>query len=278
MRRFLASLAVAASVMVPAATLTPPTMVQGQVAQDGLVNLFLNDVLQVENVNVAAVVTAVANICPGITADVAALASQVDQSGESQTIDCTATADRIRIAQNNPSPSPEPSPGPTRQDGLVNVYANDLIDVQNVNVAAVVAVIANVCPGITADVAALASQVDQSGESQTINCTATGAPITISQNNARPQDSPGGQGRPSSPPGQVEQDGLVNVVATDLIDVRDVNVAAVVGVIANVCPGITADVAALASQVDQTGESQTITCTATGKPIEITQNLPGRGR
>jgi len=250
-------------------------MVQGQVGQDGLVNLFVNDVLQVENVNVAAVVTAVANICPGITADVAALASQVDQSGQAQTIDCTATGDTIRIAQNNTAPQPAPSPGPTRQDGLINVYANDLIDVQNVNVAAVVSVIANVCPGITADVAALASQVDQSGDSQTVTCDATGAPITLSQNN---QSSQGGQGRPDSPPGRVEQDGLVNVVATDLIDVRDVNVAAVVDVIANVCPGIMLDLAALASQVDQTGTEQTVTCEATGAPIRITQNLPGRGR
>jgi len=161
----------------------------------------------------------------------------------------------------------------TRQDGLVNVFAADLVDVQNVNIGAVVGVLAGVCPGITANVAALASQVDQTGNPQTVTCPVTGAPITISQNN------PGGQGGQNrTPPGRTQQDGLVNVVATDLVDVRDVNVTAVAQIIAGVCPGITADVAALATQVDQTGNPQTVTCPATGAPITISQNNPGRGR
>jgi hypothetical protein len=161
----------------------------------------------------------------------------------------------------------------TRQDGLVNVYLNDVLQVENVNIAAVVDVVANVCPGVTANVAALASQVDQSGNAQTINCAATGDTIRIAQNN------PGGRGgQDRTPPGRVQQDGLVNVFAADLVDVRDINIAAAAQILANVCPGITANVTAIASRVDESGNEQTITCDATGAPIRITQNNPGRGR
>jgi hypothetical protein len=157
------------------------------------------------------------------------------------------------------------------QDGLVNVFAADLIDVENVNVGVVAQVIATVCPGITANVAAIASQVDQSGTTQNIDCPTTGAPITISQNN------PGG-GRPETPPGRVSQDGLVNVFAADLIDVRDVNAAVAAQIVASVCPAITANVSAIATQVDQSGTAQDIACPTTGAPISISQNDPGRGR
>jgi hypothetical protein len=161
----------------------------------------------------------------------------------------------------------------TRQDGLVNVFAADLVDVQNVNIGAVANVVASVCPAITANVTAIASQVDQSGTEQTINCPTTGQAITISQNN--PGRQGGGDG---TPPGRTQQDGLVNVFAADLVDVRDVNVAAVVDILASVCPGITANVAAIASQVDQSGTAQNISCPVTGRPITISQNNPGRGR
>ena len=157
------------------------------------------------------------------------------------------------------------------QDGLVNVFAADLIDLENVNLAVAAQAVANVCPAIAANAAALVSQVDQSSQSQTVDCEGVAAPITISQNN------PGGQ-RPETPPGRVEQDGLVNVFAADLIDVRDVNAAVAAEIIANVCPVVGANIAALVSQVDQSGQSQTVNCTATGAPIEISQNLPGRGR
>ena len=70
---------------------------------------------------------------------------------------------------------------PSRQDGLVNVFAPDLIDVENVNVAVVGSGHCDLLPAVNADVAAVASQVDQSGTSQTITCTTTGAPITISR-------------------------------------------------------------------------------------------------
>jgi hypothetical protein len=157
------------------------------------------------------------------------------------------------------------------QDGLVNVFATDLIDLENVNVAAVVQVLATVCPIVDVDVAALARQVDATGISQNVHCETTGRAITISQNNP-------GQGRPETPPGRVSQDGLVNVFAADLVDVRDVNVAAVVQVLATVCPIVEADVAALANQVDVSGISQDIHCETTNTPITISQNNPGRGR
>jgi ABC-type Na+ efflux pump permease subunit len=157
------------------------------------------------------------------------------------------------------------------QDGLVNVFAADLIDVENVNVAVVAQVIAAVCPAVTANVAAIATQVDQTGTAQNVDCPTTGAPITISQNNP-------GRGRPESPPGRVSQDGLVNVFAADLIDVRDVNATVAAQIVAAVCPAVTANVAAIVSQVDQSGTAQDITCPTTGAPIAISQNNPGRGR
>jgi hypothetical protein len=161
----------------------------------------------------------------------------------------------------------------TSQDGLVNVAASDLVDVQTVNIGAAVDVVASLCPNVAANVAALASEVDQSGTAQTVNCPATGRSITISQNN------PGRQGdQARTPPGRTEQDGLVNVFAADLVDVRDVNVAAVVEILAGVCPNISADVAALAEEVDESGTSQTVTCPITSGPITISQNNPGRGR
>jgi len=76
----------------------------------------------------------------------------------------------------------------------------------------------------------------------------------------------------------VSQDGLVNVFAADLIDIKDVNATVAAQAIAAVCPAITADVAALVSQVDQSGTEQNIECPTTGAPITISQNNPGRGR
>ena len=68
------------------------------------------------------------------------------------------------------------------QDGLVNVYVNDVEIAKDVNVSAVVPVVASVCANVNADVAALASQVDQTDLPQTINCPATGQTITLAQN------------------------------------------------------------------------------------------------
>ena len=69
----------------------------------------------------------------------------------------------------------------------------------------------------------------------------------------------------------------MNVFAPDLIDVRDVNATVAAQLVAAVCPALDAGVAALATQVDQSGTSQTITCPTTGAPITISQNNSGRG-
>jgi hypothetical protein len=68
------------------------------------------------------------------------------------------------------------------QDGLVNVYVNNVEVAKDVNAGVAAQVVASVCANVNADVAALASQVDQTDLPQTINCPATGAPITIVQN------------------------------------------------------------------------------------------------
>jgi hypothetical protein len=97
MRRFIASLATAALLSAP--------MVAGPSAafaatQDGLVNVYVNDVEIAKDVNVAAVVPIVATVCANVDVDVAALASLVDQSDLPQTINCKATGDKITLAQN----------------------------------------------------------------------------------------------------------------------------------------------------------------------------------
>jgi hypothetical protein len=97
MRRFIATIATAALLSAPA--LIGPAAAFAA-TQDGLVNVYVNDVEIAKDVNVAAVVDVIANVCPLVDADVAALASQVDQTDKSQTIDCKATGDKITIAQN----------------------------------------------------------------------------------------------------------------------------------------------------------------------------------
>src|SRR5215212_11184370 len=97
MRRFIASIATAALLSAP--------MVAGPSAafaatQDGLVNVYVNDVEIAKDVNVNVVAEVVATVCASVDADVAALASLVDQTDKAQTIDCKATGDTITIAQN----------------------------------------------------------------------------------------------------------------------------------------------------------------------------------
>src|SRR5215212_2369918 len=94
MRRFIASIATAAMLSAP--------MVAGPSAamaatQDGLVNVYVTDVEIAKDINVAAVVDLVAIICPNVSVDVAALATLVDQTDKTQTIDCTATGKKITI-------------------------------------------------------------------------------------------------------------------------------------------------------------------------------------
>lgn len=68
------------------------------------------------------------------------------------------------------------------QDGLVNVYVNDVEVAKDVNVGVVAQVVATVCATVDADVNALARQVDLADTPQTIECPATGDELTITQN------------------------------------------------------------------------------------------------
>ncbi|HEX3245249.1 MAG TPA: hypothetical protein VHX16_07585 [Chloroflexota bacterium] len=95
MRRFIGSVAAAASLSI--ATFTAPAMAA---TQDGLVNVYVNDVEIAKDVNVNVVADVVATVCANVDADVTALASQVDQTDKSQTIDCKSSTDKITIAQN----------------------------------------------------------------------------------------------------------------------------------------------------------------------------------
>jgi hypothetical protein len=67
------------------------------------------------------------------------------------------------------------------------------------------------------------------------------------------------------------QDGLVNVAVGDVTIARDVNVAAVVDVVANVCGTNVGPVTVLAQQVDATGTAAAV-CTANGQVVRIVQN------
>ncbi len=102
MRKLLASLALAASLSAPLAVLPSESMAQQSVEQDGLVNVFAADLIDLQNVNLAVAAQAVANVCPAVAANAAALVSQVDQSGQTQTVNCEATGAPIEITQNNP--------------------------------------------------------------------------------------------------------------------------------------------------------------------------------
>ena len=72
------------------------------------------------------------------------------------------------------------------QDGLVNVNVGDVYVLNDVNVAVVANVVANICDAvdvgpIAAGVLGRAIAVDNSGRDQTV-CTADGAPVTLTQN------------------------------------------------------------------------------------------------
>jgi len=68
------------------------------------------------------------------------------------------------------------------QDGLVNVYVNDIEVAKNVNAGFAAVAAMSVCeladPGITA----LTSQVDQTDRPQPLTCPSTGGQIWIVQN------------------------------------------------------------------------------------------------
>ena len=68
------------------------------------------------------------------------------------------------------------------RDGLVNVYVDDVEVAKNVNAGVAAVAVASVCELGNPDVAALASQVDQTDRPQPLACPATGGPIWIVQN------------------------------------------------------------------------------------------------
>jgi hypothetical protein len=68
------------------------------------------------------------------------------------------------------------------QDGLVNVYVNDVEVAKGVNASVAAAAVASLCELGDPGVAALASQVDQTDRPQPLTCPATGGPIWIVQN------------------------------------------------------------------------------------------------
>jgi hypothetical protein len=97
MRRFIAAIATAALLSAPLATGPSAAFAA---TQDGLVNVYVNDVEIAKDVNVSVVAEVVASVCASVDADVTALASLVDQSDAPQTIDCKATGDKITLKQN----------------------------------------------------------------------------------------------------------------------------------------------------------------------------------
>jgi hypothetical protein len=88
----------------------------------------------------------------------------------------------------------------------------------------------------------------------------------------------GGMGLATAAPAQL-QDGLVNVAVGDVTVLRNVEVAAVAQVLANVCPTVNAeDINVLAEQVDTDGgTTQVPDCTAFTQPVNLQQNGPGQG-
>ena len=97
MRKLIASLAVAALLSAPVAAAPASALAA---TQDGLVNVYVNDVEVAKDVNVGVVAQVVATVCATVDADVNALARQVDLADTPQTIDCPATGDQITLAQN----------------------------------------------------------------------------------------------------------------------------------------------------------------------------------
>jgi len=97
MRRFIASIATAALLSAPLAVGPSAAFAA---TQDGLVNVYLNDIEIAKDVNVNVAAEVVASVCASVDADVTALATLVDQTDKTQTIDCKATGDKIDIKQN----------------------------------------------------------------------------------------------------------------------------------------------------------------------------------
>jgi hypothetical protein len=105
MRRLLASLALTAALSAPMAAVTAPSAAFAQnVAANNLVNVQVGDVQILKNVNVAAAVQVLANVC-GTAITVEALAADLAPDGVANAT-CTATGAPIEITQANPGRRP----------------------------------------------------------------------------------------------------------------------------------------------------------------------------
>jgi hypothetical protein len=105
MRRLIAEMAAAALLFAPIAALLSAPMVAAPASalaatQDGLVNVYVNDVEVAKDVNAGVAAVAVASVCELGDPDVATLASQVDQTDRQQAFTCPATGGPIWIVQN----------------------------------------------------------------------------------------------------------------------------------------------------------------------------------
>ena len=69
-----------------------------------------------------------------------------------------------------------------------------------------------------------------------------------------------------------EQDGLVNIVVGDVTIAENVQISAVVGVVATVCAIIPANITLLATQVDNTSRNRLVCRTEDGDMVRIVQN------
>jgi hypothetical protein len=105
MPRFFAEIAAAALLFTPIAALLFAPLVASSASalaatQDGLVNVYVNNVEVAKNVNAGVAASAVASVCELGDPHVAALASQVDQTARPQAFTCPATGGQIWIVQN----------------------------------------------------------------------------------------------------------------------------------------------------------------------------------
>src|SRR5215212_7829829 len=97
MRRLVAEMAAATLLSAPMVAAPASALAA---TQDGLVNVYLNDVEVAKDVNARFAAVAVASVCELGDPDVAALASQVDKADRPQAFACPATGGQIWIVQN----------------------------------------------------------------------------------------------------------------------------------------------------------------------------------
>ena len=71
-----------------------------QTKQDGLVNVVVGDITIAEDVNVAAVVDVVAQVCAVVPVNITALATEVDNSSRTALVCRQEDGDKVRFVQN----------------------------------------------------------------------------------------------------------------------------------------------------------------------------------